>query len=119
MRVSDASALLGKIVTLELIGGIRLTTKVESVDTDPETGGFYMYTGRLLVFLMQHQKAHETGKLGFGLIGVLPYGIPELAPQKTNVLALDHVVFAQPAIERIATLFAKEQHALGSYQEDA
>ncbi len=119
MRVSDASALLGKIVTLEMVGGIRLTTKIESVDRDPETGRFYMHTGRLLVFLMQHQKAHKTGKIGFGLVGVLPYGFPEMVPQKTNVLALDHVVLAQPAIEELATLFAEEQHAPGSFQEDA
>src|SRR3954451_7630000 len=62
MRVSDASALLGKIVTLELIGGIRLTTKVESVDRDPETGRFYLRTGRLLVFLMQHQEGRRDRK---------------------------------------------------------
>ena len=42
MRVSDAKALVGKFVTLELIGGARLTTKAETVDEDPDAERYYM-----------------------------------------------------------------------------
>ena len=107
MRVSDASALVGQIVTLELVGGIRVTTKVAAVERDSATGQFYLCCGRLLTFLMQQRQDPQTSKMGFGLIGVMPYGIPEMAPQKKNLLALGHVVLAQPAMEAFATLYAK------------
>ena len=108
MRISDAKALVGKIVTLELVGGARLTTKIEVVYQDSETGRFHLHTGKLLVFHLQQQHDPKTGKVAFGLVGVLPYGVPEMTPQNTNVLALDHIVIAQPAMKEFAALYARE-----------
>lgn len=113
MRISDAKALAAKIVTLELVGGARLTTKIEDVDQDPESGRFYLRTGPLLVFHLQQQHDPKTSKVAFGLVGILPYGVPEMAPQNTNVLALDHIVIAQPAMEKFATLYARETSTMG------
>ena len=108
MLVSSAKALVGKIVTLELVGGIRVTTKVAAVERDSATGQFYLCCGQLLVFLMQQREGSQTGRMGFGLVGVMPYGVPEMVPQKTNVLALDHIVLAQPAMDEFATVYAEE-----------
>ena len=114
MRISDAKALVGKIVTLDLIGGVRLTTKVETMDKDPKAGQFYLHCGRLLVFLIEHRQKSPTGKMSFRITGAIPYGIPEMAPQKTNVLALDHVVFAQTPIDGLAALYAKQTSSIVS-----
>jgi hypothetical protein len=95
MRVSDAKALVGKVCTLDMIIGVRLTTKVTGVAQ--EEGRWFLETGPLIVFVLEMQgQDQKTGAFNLQLRQVIPYGIPEFEPQKKNSIDLEHVVMAGP-----------------------
>ncbi len=106
MRVFDAKALIGKIVTLDLITGIRLTTKIESVEQ--EEGGWFFHTGPLLIYVIQIVgQDDKTGEMKLNLQNVIPYGIPDFQPTKKNYVDLSHVFTAATPMANILDHYAK------------
>ena len=108
MRYSELVKHVGHVVVIEMVNGVKLTTKLESVEKDPDDGQWYANTGSLLVFMIQIVGQNpDTKALEVRLQDIIPYGIPEMQPKKKNSIELGHIVMAAPAQKGFADQYSQ------------
>lgn len=107
MRVSDAKTLVGKIVVLDMVNSLRLTTKVEAVEQEGQN--FFMVCGHLIMFILQPVGMGQPGTKQFQakLVDVIPYGFPDFAPTKQTHIDLTHILTASLSPDDIAQNYAR------------
>ena len=100
MRLSEAKELVGKISTLDMLGGARITTKVIAVVS--EEGRHFLKCDQPSMIILR-----EAGAQQFQIVGIVPYGIPDFQPAKDRHFDIDHIIMASPTIGGISEAYAK------------
>lgn len=103
MRVELLQQYVGKVITLDLVSGVQLVTKLKSLDAANRE----LVVGQLRVFQIQVVQDSPTSQPR-GVVQNFPYGQPLYQLGDEHRIRADHVILVMVPNPEMAAVYTKE-----------